>query len=275
MKKTLFIFAIFSTFLFACNSLSNDTYNAKTLEEGQNVLRKNMSSFEMRNIRGGLWKSLLPIEKIKKENLEACLNTYEYFYNNLENTTIELSTEEQYFFEDLEYIEREMSSSFINKFPQVSSTDSAEIKMHRLGKTLYQLRTENYYNDIFILTNIEGKDTTETIYQIKKMVESQIKLSCEANNLIAYRNVDSFNDSLSKWMNHCEKKLTPQLKEKFKVYADSLGYAEIENTPYSEAKLMCDIQLLNLKMREMIYKGFSFNVALNPRVNVKLLQKKE
>jgi hypothetical protein len=275
MKNPLFIFSLCCIFLYSCTTVQNDSYNAKTLEEGQSVLIKNMSSLEMRNIRGGIWKSLLPIERIKKENLEACLNTYEYFYNNLENTTIELSTEEQYFFEDLEYIEREMSSSFTKIFPSVSSIDSAEIKMHRLGKMLYQLRKENYYNDIFILTNIEGKDTTETIYQIKKMVESQIKLSCEANNLLTYRNTESFNDSLGHWLNFCEKKLTPELKEKFKVYTDSLGYANLENTPYSEEKLMSDIQLLNLKMREMIYNGFSFNVALNARVNIKLLQKKE
>ena len=102
MKKPLFIFSLCCIFLYSCTTVQSDSYNAKTLEEGQSVLIKNMSSLEMRNIRGGIWKSLLPIERIKKENLEACLNTYEYFYNNLENTTIELSTEEQYFFEDLE-----------------------------------------------------------------------------------------------------------------------------------------------------------------------------
>ncbi|MFZ9847378.1 MAG: hypothetical protein ACO3EE_04435 [Flavobacteriales bacterium] len=275
MKNLFFILSLFNLFLTSCNTLQNDSFNEKTLEEGRIFLSKNMSNLEMRGIRSGLWKSLLPKDIVNKENLESCLNTHEYFYDKVESTTIELSTEEQYFLEDLEYIEREMSSSFTKIFPSVSSTDSAEIKMHRLGKMLYQLRKENYYNDIFILTNIEGKDTTETIYKIKKMVESQIKLSCEANNLIGFRNLDSFNDSLSQWMNHCEKKLTPELKEKFTMYADSLGYADRENTPYSEAKLMSDIQLLNLKMREMIYNGFSFNVALNARVNIKLLQKKE
>jgi hypothetical protein len=272
MKNLLFVFCISLLFFTSCK---NDSYNEKTIAEATNTLSTNISILEARKQEGGTWQNFVPAEIKDKSKLENCLAAFEFFYNTLATSSIELNNSEQTFFEDLEYIERELGTTWKYNIPKIKNGDDEEMKLARIAKTLQNLRKENYLDDIFMLNNLEGKDSVESIYIIKKSIESLVRISCEANTLIGSTQEENFNESFAQWLAKCTKKVNWKLKDKYKAYADSLGYADPHNINYSEAKLICDLQLLNMKMREMVYAELFFCESMNANVNIKLLQRKD
>ncbi len=272
MKNLFFVFCISLLFFTSCK---NNSYNEKTIAEATKTLSTNITVLEARKQEGGTWQNFVPSEIKDKSKLENSLSAFEFFYNTLAATSIELDNSEQTFFEDLEYIERELGTTWKYNISQIKGDDDEEKKLVRIAKTLQNIRKENYLDDIFMLNNLEGKDSVESIYIIKKSIESIVKISCEANTLIGSTEEENFNESFAQWLAKCTKKVNSKLKDNYKAYADSLGYSDPSNINYSEAKLVCDIQLLNIKMREMVYAELFFCETMNANVNIKLLQRKD
>lgn len=258
--------------LIGCSSNTNDAKNAKTIEYGTMELKQQIPVLQMRSISGGVWKGVFKDSVSAPSDLNYCLNTFENFYKNLSAQNIELSASEEFFFEDLEYLERQMPCVCDKRKIECPTDNDDEAKMLRIAQTLQNIRRENYYRDIFLLNSVEGKDTTETIAQIKNMVQSYIVTSCEATSLMRLKNTSVLSDSLTEWLMHCKQNLHAEQKDYLDAFTDSLGY-KLEDKNYALSKLLCDLQLIDLQVRKLQYGSFTYSIELNPRVNIKLLNK--